>query len=245
MSDNAMPYATQPLLHRGVVSDNAMPYATQPLLHRGVVFLREQIDNDTLPEIVSALLETREKIGSEAIIKLFVSSSGGYAEVALAIYDFIKMFGRVDTYALGAVESAATVIFAAGERRFVFPHSILGFHQVHVGGEGFSSASHARLSETRLDHIDKQYASILAAASNKRDTNWWLQTHAKGVQRESYFLTASMLVELGVAEYAGSENIVFARPTNAVAETKPVPALTTSSTEPGSTDRQPPVAPIN
>ena len=226
------------------MTDNAMPYAQQSLLNRGIVFTKGQITDDTLQEVISSLLEAREKIGTDKAIKYFISSSGGYAEVALAIYDFIQLLGGVDTYAFGAVESAATVVFAAGVRRFVFPHSILGFHQVHVGGEGFSSAGHSKLSYERLDHIDKQYASILAATSNK-DKNWWLQTHAKGVQRESYFLTAPVLVDLGVAEYAGSENFVFARPTNATTEAKSLPTVAPLTTEQGTTDRQPPTPPIN
>jgi ATP-dependent protease ClpP protease subunit len=227
-----------------MTDSTAMPFATQPLLHRGVVFTRGVINDDTLPEVISALLEAREKVGETARIKYFISSSGGYAEVALALFDFIKGMGLVDTYAFGAVESAATILFAAGDRRFVFPHSILGFHQVHVGGEGFSSAGHARLADARLDHIDKQYASILADTSNK-DKNWWLQTHAKGVQRESYFLTAQQLVDLEVAQYATAQDFVFARPTNAAASTQHVPAPSVEPIAQGPTDRQPPTPTTN
>lgn len=221
-----------------------MPYATQPLLHRGVIFTRGVIDDDTLPEIISALLEAREKVGPETRLKYYISSSGGYAEVALALYDFIKGMGGVDTYALGAVESAGTVLFVSGERRFVFPHSILGFHQVHVGGEGFSSAGHAKLAYDRLDHIDKQYASILAAASDK-DKNWWLQTHAKGVQRESYFLTAPLLIDMKVAQYATAQDFIFARPTNVPAAAQHVPAPVVGAATPESKDRQPPTPTTN
>jgi ATP-dependent Clp protease protease subunit len=63
-------------------------------------------------------------------INFFIHSPGGDAYSAMAIYDTVQSLPcSVNTIALGEAVSAGTILFMAGERRFITPNSVFRMHQ--------------------------------------------------------------------------------------------------------------------
>jgi ATP-dependent Clp protease protease subunit len=66
----------------------------------------------------------------ESEIFLFINSTGGDASIGFAFYDLIKaMKIKLVTVAIGEADSMAIIVFLAGERRLVTPHTSMLFHQ--------------------------------------------------------------------------------------------------------------------
>ena len=196
----------------------------QPLLTSGIVFTYDSIDYETFPEIVYALAEARFH-AQEQPIRYFITSHGGYADVALALYDFMRGMGNIHTYLFGAVESAAVILFAGGTRRFISPSAAIGVHATSFNGPAAPDAKSSKLAYERATTLDDQYAAIMASISiPSKDTNWWKQALAKGVNETTFILDAATLIEYGVAEYARPEDYLITRPAHPPALPQSVPA---------------------
>lgn len=67
-------------------------------------------------------------------ITLFLTSSGGDASAGFAFLDLMRGANvNLTTIALGEVDSIAIIVFLAGRRRLVGPHTTMFFHQPRRG----------------------------------------------------------------------------------------------------------------
>jgi ATP-dependent Clp protease protease subunit len=84
------------------------------------------------------LLELQAK-SRDREISLYINSPGGTVDDTLAIYDTMQfMTCDVATYVVGAAQSGAALILAAGtkKKRFALPHSKVMIHQPWGGVSG-------------------------------------------------------------------------------------------------------------
>ncbi|GEM_PF-5398884 len=117
--------------------------------------------------LYNALEQIKEfaKEDNNAPIKLFITSSGGALEPAIALYDFIVMTGiELHTIVIGEADSAAIVLLAAGKKRSMGPNSRMGLHKGKVleGGEAFETENAER----------ERYLQILSKASSTSFEEW-------------------------------------------------------------------------
>lgn len=133
-------------------------------------------------------------------ITLQVTSPGGPTGTAMSFYDTVRCLirPRLTTIGSGDVDSSGIIIFLAGDKRYVTPHTTL---LLHLAGRHFdegkrytASEMDAMLREDRLK--DFQYASIVAEASQGRlDTKQVLT-----MMEKSTILTPLELVAYGLAD---------------------------------------------
>lgn len=136
-------------------------------------------------------------INSDAPIHVLIDTDGGNLKTALSIYDMLKTsICPIYTYALSEVSSAGIIIFAAGEKRFCFQHSLF---MTHPGSISFAS------SDLEFDHISelmlsqgevaKALVKKVLKVSNKKynmlfaKTNYFWAQEAKKINLVTQILT--------------------------------------------------------
>ena len=86
--------------------------------------------------ILLSEIEKRIQDHDPASINLFVSSSGGNVNAAMAAYHYLRSLPvPLQTYNLATVSSSANLLYCAGDKRYAFPASKFLFHNVHSDPE--------------------------------------------------------------------------------------------------------------
>jgi len=148
-------------------------------------------------ELGSRVIGKLLTLDTEAIspIKIMVISPGGDEPVAWAIVDTIKWLrSPVYTYSLGTSGSAGALIYLAGTKRFIFPHSTILLHsgfedEIKNATPNYLkqfATQYVRENEIMLTYITEQTGRSLEEVREKID------------HKEAYFL-ASEAVEFGIA----------------------------------------------
>jgi len=103
--------------------------ADQPVVS---VFFLQRVDNETVGILLSEI-EKRIQDHDPASINLFISSTGGDVNAAMAAYHYLRSLPvPLQTYNLATVSSSANLIYCAGDKRYSFPASKFLFHNVHA-----------------------------------------------------------------------------------------------------------------
>lgn len=110
------------------------------------VFWTGEIDEEHFKEVQ----ETIDGLREAKKIVLFIASGGGFMPPALAFYNWVRAL-RIPliTVAAGEVASAAIIVFLAGQKRFVSPHSYLRIHSIRA-----SMAKDADILPSELSGIE-------------------------------------------------------------------------------------------
>ena len=75
-----------------------------------------------------------QKCDPHAPVTLFINSPGGEAQSGLALYDVMRAIScPVHTVCIGTAASMAAVLFVAGDRRDMLPHSRVMIHDPLIG----------------------------------------------------------------------------------------------------------------
>ncbi|MGB5729439.1 MAG: ATP-dependent Clp protease proteolytic subunit, partial [Thiogranum sp.] len=102
--------------------------ADQPVIS---VFFLQKINNETVSILLSGI-EKKIQDHDPASINLFISSTGGNVNAAMAAYHYLQSLPvPLQTYNLATVSSSANLIYCAGDKRYSFPASKFLFHNVH------------------------------------------------------------------------------------------------------------------
>ena len=127
-------------------------------------------------------------------LTIYISSPGGRVDIAVELFNFLKLLDcKIRTVNISCVNSAAIIIFAAGEERICLPCSSFYVHSVskHLDGDFTVDDLLREVKEMRAN-TDK-VATILANTSNKNKSYW------KRLMRKSCLLTPQKAKELGLA----------------------------------------------
>ena len=82
--------------------------------------------DDISPE---SFLKDLEGLGNVSEIDVFINSNGGSAMAGTAIHNMLTAHkAKINTYAVGLAASAASLIFMAGDNRFMYKSSFLMIH---------------------------------------------------------------------------------------------------------------------
>jgi ATP-dependent protease ClpP protease subunit len=129
------------------------------------------IDAAAFAKFDAELYELEE--GDTNEVRVCINSDGGDATVGLAFFDRIKRSDvEIIMVAYGEVGSAATLVFAAGDKRAMTPNSSLFFHEEAVGDISGMSLSKANAHLKRLSQVDQQYNALIASVSKKGIDYW-------------------------------------------------------------------------
>lgn len=130
-------------------------YSLYNIYFRGNVTLKNAMQ---LTRIVESMNQQRDK---NRVIKLHITSHGGDANVGLFCYDKLRLSKiPIHTYCEGWTISAASLIFMAGQQRFMTEHSKLLIHQ--ISHENSDSQTHQQMKDNiyNVDMIMQDYKKI-------------------------------------------------------------------------------------
>lgn len=120
------------------------------------IFLTEEVNAQTSNELIKQLMYL-ERQDSESEVTIYINSPGGEVISGLAVYDYIGMMkAPVRTVCIGTAASMGAILFLAGEKRQMLPHTRLMIHDPSyshndIGGRKPHEIQHEldKLNETR------------------------------------------------------------------------------------------------
>ena len=121
------------------------------MFDRREIMLQGEVNSDTCNQLIMQLIHLdRKRPGEE--ITFYISSPGGEINSGLALYDTIMMLkSPVRTVCLGMAASMGSVLFLAGEKREMLPHSEIMIHDPRQYGGGGTATDIA----SNAEHIMK------------------------------------------------------------------------------------------
>jgi ATP-dependent protease ClpP protease subunit len=147
--------------------------------------------DDWEAETLKALLDTPE--GSECVF--YMDSAGGSVYGSLAVAAMIRLRrikGRV--VVLSECSSAALLVFAACQRRFVMPYSTFLFHRMKWESDKRVAADEAGEWARHFEYLEREMDNLLAKLLNCNPSliSDWI--------RQGKYVTGREVVEAGLAE---------------------------------------------
>jgi len=168
------------------------------------VFLSGLITQESAGEVINNLLtliqsddqdDEKQKDFKREDIKLYIKSDGGNVSDMFGIIDLIESSKTpINTYAIGNIASAATLLFMSGKKRYIYKNTEVMIHTCSSGVRGKIQDITEKIKnveETQL-MIDKY---ILSKSKISED-------RLKEVREKKldWFLYADEAVKLGIAD---------------------------------------------
>ena len=139
------------------------------LLSRREIFLTEEVNPETSNELIKQLMYLeRQDSGKE--ITLYINSPGGEVISGLAVYDLISLMkSPVRTVCTGTVASMGAILFLAGKKREMLPHTRLMIHDPSFSGSsiGRKKSHELRHELEKLDEVRETLAKIIAEKTGR------------------------------------------------------------------------------
>jgi ATP-dependent protease ClpP protease subunit len=107
-------------------------------------------------ELIDVIKQVQGNPSAE-LYNVYINSEGGVVETGFEIYDYLKSLGKpVNTIGLGQVASIATVVFMAGEKRYLKPATNFLIHLPMIGIDGFLNSQDLELAKQSVAVVEKQ-----------------------------------------------------------------------------------------
>lgn len=164
------------------------------LLEESRVFLVGEINAKTSDELIQKLMHLDMKDLGE--ITLYINSPGGEVMSGLAVYDYIKtMKSPVKTVCVGDAASMGAIIFLAGEKREMLPHSRILIHDPSYGYLDVSGKKPHEIQRgvDSLNKVRETLAEIIADRTGKSLDEIY------EITAEDYYFTADEAIKFGLA----------------------------------------------
>ena len=159
-----------------------------------IIWLNQEFELSTLYDI-GAKLHTIQRVNpTDDPITLHITSYGGDLYSALGLIDTIQSFPvKVNTHAVGACMSAASVLLACGTgKRTMTKHSTVMVHE----GSAFEAGKTTDVMKgvDHLKELQKEINKLMGSVTNK-DQRFWELT-----QRNDTYLNAEQCLEYGLID---------------------------------------------
>ncbi len=167
------------------------------LLENSTFYLNGEIDEDTVGEAIKWILYENLQ-GEGRTLTLYINSTGGDLYQALALIDVMRSSPHiVRTIGIGAVMSAAFLIFACGDKKHRYAASNTSFmcHQFTSGMDAKYHDLKAEMKETEL--LNEKMITILTETTGLVKS----RVKAKLLPASDVYLTAQEVVDFGVADH--------------------------------------------
>ena len=164
------------------------------LLEESEVFLVDEITPQSANLLIQKLMYLDSKDIGE--ITLYINSPGGEVISGLAVYDYIKiMKSPVRTVCIGDAASMGAIIFLAGEKREMLPHTRILIHDPSYGHLDVSGKKPHEIQRgvDSLNKVRETLAEIIAEKTGKDINNIY-----KITAEDNYF-TVEEAINFGLA----------------------------------------------
>lgn len=165
------------------------------LFKTGELFLTDTVDADSMNSLLKQLMYL-EREAPEKEITLYINSPGGEVTSGLAVYDYMKLMRTpIRTVCIGTAASMGAILFLAGDKREMLPHSQLMIHDPAPGGGDMAGMKPAQMEEhlTSLKKVQKLLCEMIAGTAGRT-----LEEVQEKTCKDSYF-DAEEAVKFGLA----------------------------------------------
>lgn len=165
------------------------------LLSRREIFLTEEVNAATSNELLKQLMYLEGQDTTQEIT-IYINSPGGEVISGLAVYDFISLMrSPVRTVCTGTAASMGAILFLAGKKREMLPHTRLMIHDPSFSGGsiGGKKSHEIRHELEKLDEVRTALAEIIAEKTGKSIEEIY------DVTSDDTFYSAKEAIEFGLA----------------------------------------------
>lgn len=164
------------------------------LLEESELFLVGEINSETASKLIQKLMYLDSKDLEE--ITLYINSPGGEVMSGLAVYDYIKiMKSPVRTVTIGDAASMGAIIFLAGEKREMLPHTRILIHDPSYGHLDVSGKKPHEI-QRGVDSLNKIRETLAEIISEK---TYKSLDEIYGITAEDNYFTAEEAIDFGLA----------------------------------------------
>lgn len=154
----------------------------------------DYINTDSVKAFLEKLVEVNEKNPDINLLTVYISSAGGDIDMAIELYNFLRSLDcRVKMVNTSYVNSAAVIVFLAGDERVCLHNSSFYVHAVSKKFDGIYNATELMREVKEMKTNTDKIAELLAE-NTKKDRAYWKQMMSKG-----FVITAKKSVELGLS----------------------------------------------
>lgn len=162
------------------------------------LFLNGTVDALTSMEVITGMSKLYSA-NPKTLITLFISSGGGSVGDAFALYDYTTkaLRPKLQTVALGEVNSTAIMLFLMGERRYIGRLSVMRFHKFSLTVENTTNLTTIKADHIRrdLEKSEAEYMNIITSRSGGKIT----ADKARAFLDNNIAVSATQAVKLGLA----------------------------------------------
>lgn len=165
------------------------------LLSKREIFLTEEVNAATSNELLKQLMYLEGQDTTQEIT-IYINSPGGEVISGLAVYDFISLMrSPVRTVCTGTAASMGAILFLAGQKREMLPHTRLMIHDPSFSGGsiGGKKSHEIRHELEKLDEVRTALAEIIAEKTGKSIEEIY------DVTSDDTFYSAKEAIEFGLA----------------------------------------------
>ena len=168
--------------------------AESMLLKERKLFFTEEVNSESCNTLIQYLL-CLESQDPEAEITLYINTPGGEVVSGLAAYDTLRLIScPVRTVCIGTAASMGSILFLAGDKREMLPHTKIMIHDPMISGlSGSRKALELEKEAARLLELRETIGGIIAGRSGRTIEEVYENT------REDTYLTAQEALEFGIA----------------------------------------------
>lgn len=165
------------------------------LLSNREIFLVDEVNSATSNDLIKQLMYL-EREDSEKEIKLYINSPGGEVISGLAVYDFISLMkAPVTTVCIGTAASMGAILFLAGTKREMLPHTRLMIHDPSYSHNDIGGRKPHEIQQEldKLNETRQALAKIIADKTGKS-----LKEIYKVTANDTYY-SAEEAIKFGLA----------------------------------------------
>lgn len=159
------------------------------------IFLTEEVNAQTSNELIKQLMYL-ERQDSESEVTIYINSPGGEVISGLAVYDYIGMMkAPVRTVCIGTAASMGAILFLAGAKRQMLPHTRLMIHDPSYSHNDIGGRKPHEIQQ-ELDKLNETREALARIISEK--TGRSIEEIYK-VTADDTFYSAQEAIDFGLA----------------------------------------------
>ncbi|MBQ9277983.1 MAG: ATP-dependent Clp protease proteolytic subunit [Lachnospiraceae bacterium] len=182
----------------GLIKETEKGYSTQSaddiLFTNRRLFIDREISSEYVDEIITALMVL--SISGDEEITLFINTPGGEVLSGLALYDYILgMNVPVRTVCVGGAYSMGAIIFLAGDKREMLPHTRIMIHDPAYSSNNIGGKKPHEILK-QVDKLMESRESLAKIIAERTDRD--IEEIYKLTMEDSYF-NVDEAIEFGIA----------------------------------------------
>lgn len=181
-------------INRKLNNDNTDKFMDHGIdVENRVIHLFEDIDAETAGMVVKGLQLMMVK-SKDKDIDIYINSFGGCPYASIGLYNFIRTLKtcNVNTYNIGCAMSGGSIIFMAGDNRFMYENTVFMIHSVSSGAEGKVYLELIEEAE-ECKRIHKDLCEIYARHTNKSEKQWH-----RLIEHKNRYYRAEEAINMGI-----------------------------------------------